>query len=38
MILGIIAGARGAPKWMVGVIEIASLPLLIVGVLAGLAL
>lgn len=37
MILGIIAGARGAPKWLIAVVEIVSLPLFIVGIIAGSA-
>ncbi len=37
MILGAVAGVHGAPKWLVGVIELASLPLLVVGVMAGIA-
>jgi hypothetical protein len=35
MILGGIAGVRGAPKWLVAVVEIASVPLLMVGFMAG---
>lgn len=34
MILGAVAGARGAPKWLVWIVEIASLPLLVVGFFA----
>jgi len=37
MILGVVAGVRGAPKWLVVVVEIASVPLLIVGFMAGVA-
>jgi hypothetical protein len=37
MILGVVAGAHGAPKWLIWVIEIASLPLLVVGFMAGVA-
>ena len=34
MIVGFIAGARGAPKWLVCIVEIASVPLLVVGFFA----
>jgi hypothetical protein len=34
MILGLIAGLRGAPKWLICIVEIASLPLLVVGFFA----
>jgi hypothetical protein len=27
MILGVVAGVQGAPKWLMGIVEIASLPL-----------
>lgn len=37
MILGLVAGARGAPKWLIGIVEIASLPLDVVGIMAGSA-
>jgi hypothetical protein len=37
MILGAVAGARGAPKWLVWIVEIASLPLLVVGFFAAAA-
>jgi len=37
MIVGIVAALRGAPKWLVGIVEIASVPLLIVGFLASAA-
>lgn len=35
MILGVVAGVRGGPKWLTVVVEIASVPLLIVGFMAG---
>jgi hypothetical protein len=35
MILGVVAGVRGAPKWLIGIVEVASLPLFIVGIMAG---
>jgi len=35
MIVGFIAGLRGTPWWLVGVMLAASLPLLLVGLLAG---
>lgn len=35
MILGVVAGVRGAPKWVIVVVEIASVPLLMVGFMAG---
>lgn len=38
MILGLVAGVRGAPKWLIGIVEIASLPLFVVGIMAGSAL
>jgi hypothetical protein len=38
MILGIIAGIRGAPKWLTCIVEIASLPLLVVGFMASVAI
>jgi hypothetical protein len=34
MILGVVAGVRGAPKWLVCIVEVASVPLLIVGIMA----
>jgi len=34
MILGVVAGVRGAPKWLVCIVEIASVPLLLLGVMA----
>jgi hypothetical protein len=34
MILGFVAGLRGAPKWLILVVEIASVPLLVVGFMA----
>jgi hypothetical protein len=37
MILGVVAGVRGAPKWLICVMEIASVPLLVVGLMAGAA-
>jgi hypothetical protein len=37
MILGVVAGIRGAPKWLVCVVEVASVPLLVVGLMAGAA-
>jgi hypothetical protein len=37
MILGVVAGIQGAPKWLICVLEIASLPLLVVGIMAGAA-
>jgi len=37
MILGVVASVRGAPKWLIVVVEIASVPLLIVGLMAGVA-
>jgi hypothetical protein len=35
MILGVVAGVRGAPKWLIVVVEIASVPLVMVGFMAG---
>jgi hypothetical protein len=37
MILGLVAGIRGAPKWLICIVEIASLPLLVVGFFASAA-
>jgi len=37
MILGVIAGVRGAPKWLICIVEIASVPLLVLGLMAGAA-
>ena len=37
MILGVVAGVLGAPKWLMVVVEIASLPLLAVGLMASAA-
>jgi hypothetical protein len=37
MILGVVAGFRGAPKWLIGIVEVASLPLFVVGIMAGSA-
>jgi hypothetical protein len=34
MIVGFIAAARGAPKWLICMVEIASVPLLVVGLFA----
>lgn len=34
MIVGFVAAVRGAPKWLICIVEIASLPLLVVGVMA----
>jgi hypothetical protein len=34
MIFGIVAVARGAPKWLICIVEIASVPLLVVGFMA----
>ena len=34
MVLGLVAGVRGTPKWLVGVVELASVPLLVVGFFA----
>jgi hypothetical protein len=34
MIVGAVAGARGAAKWLIRVVEVASLPLLAVGIMA----
>jgi hypothetical protein len=36
MIVGLVAGVRGAPKWLIGTVEVASLPLFVVGVMAGI--
>ena len=33
--LGVVAGICGAPKWLIGIVEVASLPLFIVGIMAG---
>jgi hypothetical protein len=35
MIVGLVAAFQGAPKWLICVVEIASVPLLLVGVMAG---
>ena len=32
-VMGFVAGARGAPKWLVGILEMASVPLILVGFL-----
>jgi hypothetical protein len=37
MILGVLAGVRGAPKWLVCILEIASVPLLVIGLMASIA-
>jgi hypothetical protein len=37
MVLGFVAAVLGAPKWLIGIVEIASLPLLWVGIVAGMA-
>jgi len=37
MILGLVAGIHGAPKWLICIVEIASLPLFVVGFMAGVA-
>jgi hypothetical protein len=37
MILGFVAGAKGVPKWLVGLIELSSLPLLASGLFASAA-
>ena len=34
MIVGLVAAARGAPKWLIWIVEGASVPLLVVGFLA----
>lgn len=34
MIVGFVAAARGTPKWLICIVEIASVPLLVVGVMA----
>jgi len=37
MIVGIVAGIHGAPKWLIYIVEIASVPLLVVFLMAGIA-
>jgi len=37
MILAAAAGVRGAPKWLIGIVELASPPLFVVGIMAGSA-
>jgi len=37
MILGVVAVVVGAPKWLIGIVEIASVPLLVVGIMASSA-
>lgn len=34
IVLGIVAGTRGAPKWLVAVVEVASIPLCVIGFFA----
>jgi hypothetical protein len=34
MVVGAVAGARGGPKWLICIVEIASVPLLVVGLMA----
>lgn len=34
MVLGVVAAVRGAPKWLMGLVELSSVPLLIVGLFA----
>jgi hypothetical protein len=34
MIVGFVAAVRGAPKWLICIVEIASVPLLVIGVMA----
>jgi hypothetical protein len=34
MIVGFVAAVRGAPKWLICLVEVASVPLLVVGFLA----
>lgn len=34
MVLGFVAAVRGAPKWLMGLVELASVPLLVVGFFA----
>jgi hypothetical protein len=33
MVLGVVAAVRGTPKWLMGLVELASVPLLVVGLL-----
>ena len=37
MILGLIAAARGGPKWLTWLVEVASVPLFLIGLMAGAA-
>jgi hypothetical protein len=37
MVLGVVAAVRGAPKWLMGLVELASVPLLLVGISAVVA-
>jgi hypothetical protein len=37
MVLGVVASLRGALKWTIDVVETASFPLFVVGVMAGIA-
>ena len=37
MILGVVAGVRGAPIWLICILEIESVPLLLIGLMAGSA-
>lgn len=37
MVLGVIGAVRGVPKWLMGLVEVASVPLLLVGVSAVVA-
>jgi hypothetical protein len=37
MVVGLVAVVRGAPKWLIILLEIASLPLLVVGLLEGIS-
>jgi hypothetical protein len=37
MILGIVAAVQGAPKWLICIVETASVPLFVVGLMAGSA-
>jgi len=37
IILGVVAGIHGAPKWLIAVVEIASVSLLVVGFMAGVS-
>lgn len=37
MVLGVVAGVRRAPRWLVGIVLVVSLPLFLVGIMAGSA-